>query len=119
MKNLAPHITRQRLLIEGFYTREKITKKTVSKYFGEITKSLKLRTYGKPVIHAPSGQGKEINQGYDAVVPLIDSGIYVGVWTNAKFFSTVIFTCKKFDNKKAIQLTKNFWKISDAATHSF
>lgn len=118
MKNLAPNITRQRLLIEGLYTI-KVDRNTIIKYYNKITKSLKLRTYGKPIIHSPSGTGKEINQGYDAFVPLIDSGIYLGAWTNAKFLSIVIYTCKKFDEKKAVKTTKQFFKIKEIAFKSF
>jgi len=118
MKDLAPNITRQRLCIEGFYKIE-VNENVIKKYFEAITKELGLRTYGNPIIHSPSGEGKEINQGYDAFVPLIDSGIYVGAWTNQKFFSTVIFTCKKFDEKKAIEVTKKFWQIDETASHSF
>lgn len=118
MKDLAPQITRQRLLIEGFYSI-KVDETIIKKYFEKITKELNLRMYGAPIIHSPSGEGKEINQGYDAFVPLIDSGIYVGVWANARFFSTVLYTCKRFDGKKAVKITKDFWKIKEVATHSF
>jgi hypothetical protein len=118
MKDLAPHITRQRLCIEGFYGID-IDEKVINKYYEELTKGLGLRTYGDPIIHSPSGQGKDINQGYDCFVPLIDSGIYVGAWTNEKFFSTVIFTCKNFNENKAIEITKTFWKIDEVSTHSF
>ena len=118
MKNLAPRITRQRPLIEGLYKIE-VDAKVIKKYFETIVKALGLRTYAEPIIHSTSGQGKEINQGYDAFVPLIDSGIYVGVWTNEKFFSTVIFTCKRFDENKAVEVTKKFWRIDEVATHSF
>jgi len=34
----------------------------------------------------PRGIGKETNEGYDAFVPLIDSGIYIGVWVNKQFY---------------------------------
>ncbi len=109
MKNIAPHITRQRLIIEGFFQR-KITKKEIISFFNGITKELELRTYGKPTIHATGSQGKAINQGFDAFVPLIDSGIALYVWGNARFFSTVIYTCKRFNNQKAIRFTKKYFK---------
>ena len=60
---------------------------------------MKLRTYGPPIIHSPEGVGKDRNQGYDAFVPLIDSGIAAYIWANEKFLSIVIYTCKKFDPK--------------------
>ncbi|MFA4819983.1 MAG: S-adenosylmethionine decarboxylase [Candidatus Aenigmatarchaeota archaeon] len=118
MKNLAPKVFRQRLLIEGFFSI-KVTRKTVEQYFKEITKNLELRTYGKPIIFSPAGIGKKENQGYDAFVPLIDSGISIYIWGNAKFFSGIIYTCKGFDEKTAVETTKNFFKIKEIAFSSF
>ncbi|MBI4153710.1 hypothetical protein HY501_00075, partial [Candidatus Woesearchaeota archaeon] len=79
MKNLAPGVFRQRLLIEGYFTI-KVTRKTIDQYFKAITKALNLKTYGKPIIFSPAGIGKKGNQGYDAFVPLIDSGISIYIW---------------------------------------
>jgi len=74
MKNLAPNIIRQRLLIEATYER-KLSENDVKEYLVNIAEKLSLRTYGDPIIHSPSGIGKKENQGYDAFIPLIDSGI--------------------------------------------
>lgn len=115
---LAPHITRQRLLIEGFYTI-KVDKKVIRNYFKTITKALHLRMYGKPIIFSPGGKGKKVNQGYDAFVPLIDSGISAYVWSNAKFLSLIIYTCKNFDEHKAVEVTKRFWKIDKLIAEGF
>lgn len=118
MKNLAPKITRQRLLIEGFYGID-ADRNAISRYFNEITEALKLRMYGKPIIFSPGGEGKEANQGYDAFVPLIDSGISVYVWSNAKFLSLIIYTCKNFNECTAKDVTKKFWKMGGIESHSF
>lgn len=118
MKNIAPHITRQRLLIEGFY-KLNVNKNVLKEFFQKLTKSLGVKPYAKPIIHSPSGQGKEINQGYDCFVPLIDSGIYLGIWTNKKFLSMVIYTCKRFNVKTAVEVTKKFWNIKKLVKHSF
>jgi S-adenosylmethionine/arginine decarboxylase-like enzyme len=118
MKNLAPNITRQRLLIEGFYNID-ADKNVITEYFKTVTKALDLRMYGEPVIFSPAGEGKGVNQGYDAFVPLIDSGISLYVWSNARFVSLIIYTCKSFDENKAIHATKNFWKIDRMESHSF
>lgn len=118
MKNLAPHITRQRLLIEGFYKIE-ADKTVIEDYFKKITEGLNLRMYGKPIIFSPGGEGKDENQGYDAFVPLIDSGISVYVWSNAKFLSLIIYTCKSFDEGKAVEITKEFWGILEIAAQGF
>jgi S-adenosylmethionine/arginine decarboxylase-like enzyme len=118
MENLAPHITRQRLIIEGFYQIE-VDRETIKQFFNELTKELRLRTYGEPTIFSPDGKGKDINQGFDAFVPLIDSGISIYVWSPDKFLSLIIFTCKKFDEKAAIEFTKKFFKIKKAVKQSF
>lgn len=118
MKNLAPNIVRQRLLLEGFYQKE-IKEQEIRDYFKLITESLDLKMYGEPIIFSPGGEGKEENQGYDAFVPLIDSGISLYVWSNAKFFSLIIYTCKYFDEVKALETTKEFFKTDQVEIMSF
>ena len=112
MTNIAPDIFRKRLLIEGYFTIE-VKESTLVEYFSFITSALKLKTYGEPTVHATSGQGKEQNQGYDAFVPLIDSGIYISVWLNQKFLSLIIYTCKDFDEQKALEETKSFFNLTE------
>lgn len=118
MQRFASHVMRQRLLVEGFYSI-KVTKSVIKRYFNEITKGLELKKYGEPIIFSPGSLGKKQNQGYDAFIPLIDSGISVYIWSNVKFFSTVIYTCKNFEGKTAIKITKKFFKSAKIHTHSF
>jgi S-adenosylmethionine decarboxylase len=98
--HIAPDIFRKRLLVEGFYARE-ITEEVLKEYFEHLTRELGLRTYGEPIIHRTSGQGKEANEGYDAFVPLIDSGVYIAVWVQPRFLSTILYTCASFDERSA------------------
>jgi hypothetical protein len=118
IKNLAPDVMRQRLLLEGFYTIE-VNPETIENYFKTITERLNLRMYGKPIIFSPGGEGKAENQGYDAFVPLIDSGISVYVWSNRKFFSGIIYTCKSFDEIAAEAATKKFFGMSEIVKFAF
>ena len=118
MKNLAPHILRQRLLIEEFY-KILVDEKVIKDYFTEITKALQLRMYGESIVFSPEGVGKEENQGYDAFVPLIDSGISLYIWSHDKFLSAVIYICKGFDKNTAIEVTNNFVEIDELEFDSF
>ena len=111
MKNIAPDIYRKRLLLEGYFTIE-VSSATLHEFFSFITSSLNLKIYGEPIIHTTSGKGKDTNQGYDAFVPLIDSGIYISVWAKQKFLSMIIYTCKDFDEDRAATLTSEFFKIT-------
>jgi S-adenosylmethionine decarboxylase len=118
MRKIAADIFRQRLLIEGFY-RITLNESTIKKYFIEICDRLNLRMYGEPIIFSPSAEGKDENQGYDAFAPLIDSGISVYVWTNKRFVSVVLYSCKKFVSKTAVELTKNFFQANKLVSQEF
>ena len=118
MKNLAPQIVRKRLLIEAKYLLS-VDELAVKNYLLGLSESLGLRIYGDPIIHSPSGQGKKENQGYDAFVPLIDSGISLYIWTNAKFLSCVLYTCKDFSVEKAVEFTKEFFRASEIEFQEF
>ncbi len=108
MRNLAPDITRIRLLIEGFYTVE-VDEDRVRDYLQGVARHLDLSVYGEPVIHSPAGTGSAANQGFDAFIPLIDSGISLYVWSEQAFFSALLYTCKSFDEAAACTYTQRFF----------
>ncbi|HJU87780.1 MAG TPA: hypothetical protein VJ672_00210 [Gemmatimonadaceae bacterium] len=110
---LAPEIFRKRLLMEGFFTRDDVTEATIKEYFRVITSELSLRTYAEPIVHSTGGQGKAVNQGFDAFVPLIDSGIYMSLWAGPRFVSIIVYTCAEFDEAKALSRTREFFGIGD------
>src|SRR5262245_44798623 len=118
MRDLAPDITRQRLLIEGRYTAV-VDRDAVQRYLAELATQLELQSYGEPVIHSPSGIGKAENAGFDAFLPLIDSGISLYVWSTRHFFAVVLFTCKRFDVERAVQFTRRFFAATELEHDSF
>jgi S-adenosylmethionine decarboxylase len=118
MRNLAPHIFRQRLLIEGFYTTA-VTRDRVAAYLQGAAGHLGLEAYGEPTVHSPAGIGKAENQGFDAFLPLVDSGITAYVWSAAKFFSVVVYTCKGFDEAAAIAYTREFFGATEVESLAF
>ncbi len=118
MKDLAPDIVRQRLLIEGIYTAD-VDQGAVERYLSGIAAHLNLRTYGAPVVHAPGGAGKGENEGFDAFIPLIDSGISLYVWSRKRFFAAVLFTCKAFDADAAVQFTREFFGATAVENQAF
>lgn len=118
MKNLAPQVFRQRLLIEATYTRS-VSKADVERFLRELPDALGLRIYSDPVVYSPGGEGRAINQGYDGFVALIDSGIAIYVWENAKFVSVVVYTCKPFDEPRAVEFTRRFFVARELEQLSF
>lgn len=112
MKDLAPKIYRQRLIIEGLYTIE--------------IKSSKLKTFmknlsaklGMTIIYGPivKNLGEKIDptyKGFECVIIWAESGASIYSWENEKFFTVDIYTCKKFDAKTAVKLTKEFFEAKE------
>ena len=118
-RRLAPEIFRKRMLIEGYVAREALDAEAIREYFRVITARLGLRTYGEPIVHQTSGQGKASNEGFDAFVPLIDSGIYVCVWSARRFMSVIIYTCAEFDAAAATDATRAFFELTAWETALF
>ena len=118
MRDLASDIVRQRILIEGFYTID-VSEEVIRDFLGHVTNRLDLRTYDAPVVFAPRGEGSDDNEGYDAFVPLIDSGISLYVWTGPRFLSVVAFTCKAFDAQAAVDATREYFAMTDVEFSSF
>jgi S-adenosylmethionine decarboxylase len=110
LTGIAPEIFRKRLLVEGYYTSD-MSAEVLRGFFESITGGLGLRTYGEPIVHRTSGQGQQSNEGYDAFVPLIDSGIYIAAWVGPRFLSTVIYTCAPFDEDRAVELVRDFFRL--------
>lgn len=96
-----------------------MTAETITGYFSFITSGLGLRTYGDPIVHTTGGQGKAINQGYDAFVPLIDSGIYLSLWSGPRFVSIILYTCGEFDDARATELTRTYFELTEWDTVAF
>lgn len=106
MRDLAPDIARERLLVEGFYTT-RLDAAGVATFLKHLASGLEMAVYAEPIVYSPRPDaGRPENQGYDAFVPLIDSGISMYAWTSRAFFSLVVYTCESFDSKQAVALTR-------------
>ena len=117
---IAPEIFRQRLLIEGYFERH-VDEAALRDYLPGVAAHLGLRPYGEPVIFAPAtGMGSAANAGFDAFMPLIDSGITAYVWSAPKFLSVVIYSCAPFDEAAAVAHTRDFFQIpGEIVEHRF
>ena len=118
MRDIAPDILRQRMLIEGYFTAS-VDRAAVEAYLTGIAAELGLRTYGAPIVHDPGGIGKPENQGFDAFIPLIDSGISLYVWSKPRFFAAVLFTCKRFDVQRALDFTRSHFGAQEVEHGDF
>ncbi|MGW8269901.1 MAG: S-adenosylmethionine decarboxylase [Burkholderiales bacterium] len=110
MKNLAPQIFRQRLLVEG-YTTAAVDREMLEETMTGLAAHLGLRAYAAPVIFAPGDSARADNQGFDAFLPLADSGISLYYWASARFVSVLLVTCAQFDEAAAIAYLRRAFGI--------
>ena len=114
---IEPDIFRQRLLIEGYFERA-VDAAALRDYLPGLAAHLGLRAYGEPVVFAPATGGA--NAGFDAFMPLIDSGIAAYVWSGRTDLSVVIYSCAAFGEAAAVAHTRDFFRIpGDIVEHRF
>jgi len=103
-RDLAPDITRQRLVIEGTI-HDTFTPEDMTRYCNELSKVLKMTPITSPMCnHSP-------RYGWCAFMHWEESGMHVYSWDSRSpnFFSIDIYTCKKFEVDHAINYTQEFF----------
>ena len=103
MKDLAPTILRQRLIIEG-YPGFIIEPSHIKEYLSRLSKVLKMRTLTDPVT------SKSPKFGWAGWIHWETSGAHFYGWRRPLlFFSVDIYTCKAFEVKAAVAFTQEFF----------
>ena len=114
MKNLEPKIFRQRLIIEGHYGIE-TGGEVIRKYLLELSKNLKMRIFSGPFSWPPdkwTNPNVKLHE-LNGFVAWTESGCHVYACRFCKFFTTDIYSCKKFDAKRVVSFTRKFFKSKD------
>lgn len=113
MRDLAPEILRQRMVIEG-YPSEPISDVDITNYLAELTQVLEMNGLIDPVTH------RSDLYGWAGWTHWENSGAHFYAWETPRlFFSIDIYTCKAFDEKVAFEFTKKYFKTTDAAWKGF
>jgi len=86
---------------------------TCGAHVGSPSRNPRWRRERGKCYHKTSGQGQDLNEGYDAFVPLIDSGIYIAAWVKPRFLSTIVYTCGEFDEDRAVTIVRDFFKLAE------
>lgn len=113
MKDLAPAICRQRLIIEA-YPKKEITSDDIKKYLSGLSKAINMKQLLKPVTHYCDAFG------WAGWIHWESSGAHFYAWNNpVLFYSVDIYTCKKFDPLVAVIFTKKFFGSKTAEYKEF
>lgn len=115
MKNIEPRVARQRLVIEARYSIV-ISKEIVKKYLFDLAKELEMTIHPdleEPIITSATGKSDPIHDGWEGVIFWVESGASIYVWERFNFLTVDIYTCKRFDNRKAIDFTAKFFETTE------
>lgn len=113
MKDLAPDICRQRLVIEAVPNKP-ITDSEIKEYLTELSKRLKMKTLIEPVTHRSDAFG------WAGWIHWETSGAHFYAWDTPRLFMSVdIYTCKEFQESDAVEFTKEYFKTSDIVAKAF
>jgi hypothetical protein len=103
VRDLAPAIHRQRLVIEGVPDRP-ISDADIVEYLRLLTKVLDMSPLMEPVTH------RSPQYGWAGWTHWETSGAHFYAWdTPLLFFSVDVYTCKPFHNGEAVAFTRDFF----------
>lgn len=113
MKDLAPKILRQRLVIEG-YPAKTIDSLQIEDYLSKLSKELHMKLLLSPVTHL---SGK---YGWAGWIHWESSGAHFYAWDRPMvFFSVDIYTCKAFEEQRAVEFTRKYFKTTQIEYKGF
>jgi S-adenosylmethionine decarboxylase len=109
MKDLAPEIIRQRLIIEG-YPKAPISDAEIKEYLSQLSDVTGMIKLIEPNTH------QSPTYGWAGWIHWETSGAHFYAWDQPRlFYSVDIYTCKAFDPQKAVDFTKQFFGGQEVA----
>ncbi|MEP6462510.1 MAG: hypothetical protein ABJC62_03665 [Frankiaceae bacterium] len=113
MRDLAPTIVRQRLVIEGTVTAP-ITATAIVEYLRGIGGLAAMRVLTEPVTHLSP------LYGWAGWVHWETSGAHFYAWNAPDlFFSVDMYACKVFQPEVIVEFTRRFFSATDVVSHGF
>ena len=110
MKDLAPTIHRQRLVIEGIPDTT-ITADKIVEYLASLSTVLGMQPLMRPLAHLSP------KFGWAGWIHWETSGAHLYAWDDPMlFFSVDIYTCKPFEDEDAVRFTREFFS-ADTVVH--
>jgi hypothetical protein len=113
MRDLAPEIHRQRLVVEGLIAAP-IVEEDIKVYLKELGCVMGMRVLTDPVTH------RSPLYGWAGWVHWETSGAHFYAWdVPCLFFSVDLYTCKAFDPDAVVIFTTDYFQAIDVESHGF
>lgn len=107
MKNLAPQIVRQRVIIEAT-TRKIAEPAEIGRYLVKLSELLGMRPLRQPYTYPAE------DKGFGGWIHWVTSGCHVySYFADPPLVTVDAYTCKPFDSKKAAEFTAEFFNATE------
>jgi S-adenosylmethionine/arginine decarboxylase-like enzyme len=117
LKDLAPSIYRQRLCIEGLYTKE-ITARLLKQFMIDLSTRLGMTIIFGPHVMRLAEHIEPKHKGFECVMIWAESGVQMYTWEIENFLTLDVYSCKPFVNETVVDMVKFYfdsyklqWKI--------
>ena len=113
MRDLAPGIHRQRLVVEGVPSSA-ISDVDIRHYLAKLSEVLQMETLQDPVTSHSN------RYGWAGWIHWQSSGAHFYAWEQPQlFFSVDVYTCKAFSASDAVTFTKEFFDVEEIEYEEF
>lgn len=113
MRDLAPMIYRQRLIVEGI-APQTIGEEQISQYLSELSDVCGMERLIDPVTH------RSEQFGWAGWIHWETSGAHFYAWDEpVAFFSVDIYTCRPFDPMRALEFTAEFFDADELVAKGY
>jgi len=113
MPDLAPHIHRQRLVVEGTCPSP-IDAAEIRRYLSDLSEVCGMRVLLEPVTH------RSERYGWAGWIHWETSGAHFYAWDEpVPFFSVDIYTCKAFDVTRVLEFTRDRFRATRLVATGF
>jgi S-adenosylmethionine decarboxylase len=111
--DLAPGITRQRLVVEG-YPAFAITDDHIGDYLVKLSQVISMTALNEPVTH------RSDRYGWAGWIHWESSGAHFYAWDEPiRFFSVDLYTCKPFEAEQVVDFTAGFFGATQIEAKEF
>lgn len=108
---MKPEIQRDRLIVEGFYGVE-MCEDFLKGFLTGLSEALGMRIIAGPFIFSPD-KFSLIHRGLGGFIAWVESGAAFYSWSEHKFFTLDIYTCKALNVQLVIEYVERELKCSD------
>jgi len=114
VNNIEPRVFIQRLIIEAHF-KKNLTSDSIKQYLNTLSQITGMTVFAGPYCWPPDERSHPEVQLVDlnGFITWKESGCHVYAFSETKFFTSDVYTCKPFDSKKVIDFTRVFIESDD------